>query len=43
MKFIKVSLGLKRYLKNDKWFASIRLKAHAADAETVEFGIGVRL
>ncbi|WP_372746142.1 acyloxyacyl hydrolase [Lutibacter sp.] len=37
------TLGLKRYLKNDKWFASIRLKAHAADAETVEFGIGVRL
>ena len=36
------TLGLKRYI-NDKWFTSIRLKAHAADAETVEFGIGVRL
>ena len=36
------TLGLKRYL-NEKWFASIRLKAHAADAETVEFGIGIRL
>ena len=36
------TLGLKRYL-NDKWFASIRLKAQAADAETVEFGVGIRL
>ena len=36
------ALGLKRYI-NDKWFASIRLKAHAANAETVEFGIGIRL
>lgn len=36
------TLGLKRYFK-DKWFASIRLKVHAANAETVEFGVGVRL
>ena len=36
------TLGLKRYL-NEKWFASLRLKAHAADAETVEFGVGIRL
>ncbi len=36
------TLGLKRYI-NNKWFASIRLKAHAANAETIEFGIGVRL
>jgi hypothetical protein len=36
------TLGLKRYL-NDKWYATIRLKAHAADAETVEFGVGIRL
>lgn len=36
------TLGLKRYFK-EKWFASIRLKAHAANAETVEFGVGVRL
>jgi len=35
-------LGLKRYFK-DKWFASVSLKAHAAKAETVAFGIGVRL
>lgn len=35
------TLGLKRYI-NDKWFASLRLKAHAADAETVEFGGGIR-
>ncbi|NLP58863.1 acyloxyacyl hydrolase [Lutibacter sp. B1] len=36
------TLGLKRYL-NDKWFASVRLKAHAANAETVEFGVGIRI
>lgn len=36
------TLGLKRYF-NEKWFATIRLKAHAADAETVEFGFGIRL
>ena len=35
-------LGLKRYFK-DKWFASISLKAHAAKAETVAFGVGIRL
>lgn len=36
------TLGLKRYIGN-KWFASLRLKAHAANAETVELGIGIRL
>lgn len=36
------TLGFKRYL-GQKWFASIRLKVHAANAETVEFGVGVRL
>ena len=36
------TLGLKRYI-NNKWFASVRLKAHAANAETVEFGVGIRL
>ena len=36
------TLGLKRYI-NDQWFATVRLKAHAANAETVEFGIGIRL
>ncbi|MCF6168220.1 acyloxyacyl hydrolase [Lutibacter sp.] len=36
------TLGLKRYF-NQKWFASVRLKAHAANAETVEFGVGIRL
>ena len=36
------TIALKRYI-NNKWFASIRLKAHAANAETVEFGIGIRL
>lgn len=36
------TFGLKRYI-TDKWFASIRLKAHAANAETIEFGVGIRL
>ena len=36
------TLGLKRYITK-KWFASVRLKAHLADAETVEFGVGIRL
>jgi len=35
-------IGLKRYFK-DKWFAALTLKAHAAKAEAVEFGIGIRL
>lgn len=35
-------LGLKRYF-GDKWFAAVSLKAHAANAETVEFGVGIRL
>ena len=36
------TLGLKRYF-GDTWFASIRLKAHGANAETVEFGVGIRI
>lgn len=35
-------IGLKRYF-GDKLFGSITLKSHAAKAEAVEFGIGVRL
>lgn len=35
-------IGLKRYF-NDKWFASLTLKSHAAKAEAVEVGIGLRL
>jgi len=35
-------IGLKRYF-GDKIFASATLKAHAAAAEALEFGIGVRL
>lgn len=35
-------IGLKRYF-SDKWFGAITLKAHAAKAEAVEFGIGIRL
>ena len=37
-----VRIGLKRYF-NDKWFASLTLKSHAAKAEAVEVGIGIRL
>ena len=36
------TLGLKRYF-GDQWYASVRLKAHAANAETVEFGVGIRI
>ncbi|MDD7886859.1 acyloxyacyl hydrolase [Flavivirga sp. 57AJ16] len=35
-------IGLKRYF-GDKWFGALTLKSHAAKAEAVEFGIGVRL
>ena len=35
-------IGLKRYF-GDRWFGSITLKSHAAKAEAVEFGLGVRL
>lgn len=35
-------LGLKRYF-GDKWFASVSLKAHGANAETVAFGFGIRI
>ena len=36
------TLGIKRYF-GQKWFGSIRLKAHGANAETVEFGVGIRI
>jgi hypothetical protein len=36
-------LGLKRYFFDDKFFASITVKAHWAKAEGAEFGIGYRL
>jgi hypothetical protein len=35
-------IGLKRYF-GKKWFAAMTLKSHAAKAEAVEFGIGIRL
>jgi hypothetical protein len=35
-------IGLKRYF-GDKWYAAVSLKAHAANAETVEFGVGIRI
>ncbi|NQY28097.1 MAG: acyloxyacyl hydrolase [Flavobacteriaceae bacterium] len=35
-------IGVKRYF-GDKIFASVTLKAHAAAAEALEFGIGIRL
>ena len=37
-------IGLKHYFgRNNKWFGAITLKSHAAKAEAVEFGIGIRL
>ena len=35
-------IGLKRYI-NKKWFAALTLKSHAAKAEALELGIGIRL
>lgn len=35
-------IGLKRYF-GDKWFAALTLKTHAAKAEAVELGVGIRL
>ena len=35
-------IGLKHYF-DDKWFAAVTLKTHAAKAEAVEIGIGIRL
>jgi len=35
-------IGVKRYF-GDKWFGALSLKTHAAKAEALEFGIGIRL
>ncbi|AXT19035.1 acyloxyacyl hydrolase [Flavobacteriaceae bacterium AU392] len=35
-------IGLKYYF-GKKWFGAVTLKSHAANAEAIEFGIGVRL
>ena len=35
-------IGLKRYF-NDTWYAALTLKSHAAKAEALELGIGIRL
>ena len=40
---IYLRFGLKRYLYKDKLFAVISLKSHFAQAEAIEFGLGVRL
>ncbi|MFP2997201.1 acyloxyacyl hydrolase [Spongiivirga sp. MCCC 1A20706] len=37
-----IRVGLKHYF-NDKIFAAMTLKSHAAKAEAVEFGVGIRL
>ena len=37
-----IRIGLKRYF-GKKWFGALTLKSHAAKAEAVEFGVGVRL
>ena len=39
---VYVRIGVKRYFAN-KWFAALTLKSHAAKAEAVELGIGIRL
>ncbi|NQY07018.1 MAG: acyloxyacyl hydrolase [Flavobacteriaceae bacterium] len=35
-------IGLKRYF-GEKWFGALTLKTHAAKAEALEFGVGIRL
>lgn len=35
-------VGVKRYF-GDKWFAALSLKSHAAKAEALELGVGIRL
>lgn len=35
-------IGVKRYF-GDRWFGALTLKTHAARAEALEFGIGIRL
>lgn len=35
-------IGLKRYF-GEKWFGAVTLKTHAAKAEALEFGVGIRL
>lgn len=35
-------IGLKRYF-GDKWYGALTLKTHAAKAEALEFGVGIRL
>ncbi len=35
-------VGVKRYF-GDRWFAAVSLKSHAAKAEALELGIGIRL
>ncbi len=37
-----IRIGMKRYF-GEKFFGSLTLKSHAAKAEAVEFGIGIRL
>ena len=34
-------IGMKRYL-NEKFYASLSVKAHLVDAEALEFGFGYR-
>ncbi len=35
-------VGLKRYF-GDKWFGAVTLRSHGANAEAIEFGVGIRL
>lgn len=37
-----IRIGMKRYF-GKKWFGALTLRSHAAKAEAVEFGVGIRL
>lgn len=40
---VYLRVGLKRYFYKDKIFAAVTLKSHWAQAEAIEFGLGIRL
>mgnify|MGYP002639347787 CR=1 FL=1 len=42
-KRVYLRVGLKRHFYKDKIFAAVTLKSHWAQAEAIEFGIGVRI
>lgn len=40
---VYLRFGLKRYIYKDKLFAAITIKSHWAQAEAIEFGLGIRI